>query len=62
MAARYFVGLDLGQSQDYTALAGHLLDAKVRGAAEFFVYPLNSKVVKVRNEGVGLYFYDFGHQ
>jgi len=48
--------------KDYTALAGHLLDAKIRGAAEFFVYPINSKIVKVKNEAVGLYFYDFAHQ
>jgi predicted DNA-binding protein with PD1-like motif len=48
--------------KDYTALAGHLLDAKIRGAGEFFVYPINSKVVKVKKEDVGLYFYDFGHQ
>ncbi|MFT4204017.1 MAG: DNA-binding protein [Chitinophagaceae bacterium] len=48
----------LGRS-DYTALAGHLLDAKVRGAGEFFVYPVNSKIIKVKNEEVGLNFYDF---
>ena len=48
--------------KDYSALAGHLLDAKIRGAGEFFVYPINSKVVKVKNEDVGLYFYDFAHQ
>jgi len=42
--------------KDYTALAGHLLDAKIRGAGEFFVYPINSKVFKVKNEDVGLYF------
>src|ERR1700752_243104 len=48
--------------QDYTALAGPLLDAHVRGAAEFFVYPIASTVVKVKNEAVGLYFYDFAHR
>lgn len=48
----------LGKS-DYTALAGHLQDAHVRGASEFFIYPLNSRVVKVKNENVGLNFYDF---
>ena len=47
--------------KDYTALAGHLLDANVRGAAEFFVYPINSRVVKVHDDDVGLYFYDFAH-
>ncbi|SFT14441.1 hypothetical protein SAMN05660206_11511 [Sphingobacterium wenxiniae] len=44
---------------DYTALAGHLLDAKIRGAAEFFVYPVDSRIVKTKNEEVGLNFYDF---
>ena len=48
--------------KDYTALAGHLLDAKIRGAGEFFVYPINSKIVKVKNDDVGLYFYDFAHE
>jgi uncharacterized protein len=38
--------------KDYTALAGHLLDAKIRGAGEFLVYPTNSKVVKVKDEDV----------
>lgn len=45
--------------RDYTALAGHLLDAKIRGAGEFFIYPNPGKVVKVKNEEVGLNFYDF---
>ncbi len=48
----------LGRS-DYTALAGHLLDAKIRGAGEIFIYPLSGKVVKTKNEEVGLNFYDF---
>ncbi|WP_312336203.1 MULTISPECIES: DNA-binding protein [Sphingobacterium] len=48
--------------KDYTALAGHLLDAKIRGAGEFFVYPISSKVIKVKNEAVGLNFYDFGKE
>ncbi|SFU59993.1 hypothetical protein SAMN05216480_10961 [Pustulibacterium marinum] len=50
--------ITLGKS-DYTALAGHLLDAKIRGAGEFFIYPLDTKVVKIKNEDVGLNFYDF---
>ncbi|ASK29206.1 hypothetical protein CEY12_03400 [Chryseobacterium sp. T16E-39] len=45
--------------QDYTALAGHLLDAKIRGAGEFIFYPLATKMVKVRDEEVGINFYDF---
>ncbi len=48
--------------KDYMALAGHLLDAKIRGAGEFFVYPISSKVIKVKNEAVGLTFYDFGKE
>lgn len=44
---------------DYTALAGHLEDAKIRGAGEFFIYPLNTCVVKVKNENIGLNIYDF---
>ncbi|MBT2619523.1 MULTISPECIES: PPC domain-containing DNA-binding protein [Chryseobacterium] len=45
--------------QDYTALAGHLLDAKIRGAGEFIFYPLNTKMVKVKDDEVGINFYDF---
>lgn len=45
--------------EDYTALAGHLLDAKIRGAGEFIFYPLNTRVVKMKNEEVGINFYDF---
>jgi predicted DNA-binding protein with PD1-like motif len=44
--------------KDYTALAGHLLDAKIRGAGEFFVYPIDAKVIKVKNEEIGLNIYD----
>lgn len=50
--------ITLGKS-DYSALAGHLSDAKIRGAGEFFIHPINSKVVKVRNGDIGLNFYDF---
>ncbi|REC78464.1 DUF296 domain-containing protein [Chryseobacterium elymi] len=45
--------------EDYTALAGHLMDAKIRGAGEFIFYPLNTRVVKIKNEEVGINFYDF---
>ena len=45
--------------EDYTALAGHLLDARISGAGEFIFYPLNTRVVKVKNEDVGINFYDF---
>jgi len=47
--------------KDYTALAGHLLDAKIRGAGEFIIYPIDSKIIKTKNEDVGLNFYDFEH-
>lgn len=51
----------LGRS-DYTSLAGHLFDAKIRGAGEFFIYPLNSHVVKVENEEIGVNFYHFKNE
>jgi uncharacterized protein len=45
--------------RDYTALAGHLLDAKTRGAGEFFIRPVNARMIKVKDDDIGLYFYDF---
>lgn len=45
--------------EDYTALAGHLLDAKIQGAAEFIFYPLNTRIVKIKNEEIGINLYDF---
>lgn len=45
--------------EDYTALAGHLLEAKIQGAAEFIFYPLNTRVVKIKNEEIGINLYDF---
>lgn len=45
--------------QDYTALAGHLLDARINGAGEFIVYPLPTKVVKIKDEQIGINLYDF---
>lgn len=45
--------------EDYTALAGHLLEASVQGAAEFIFYPLDTRVIKVKDEAVGINFYDF---
>ena len=45
--------------EDYTALAGHLLEATVQGAAEFILYPLNTRVVKKKDQEVGINFYDF---
>lgn len=45
--------------EDYSALAGHLLEAKILGAAEFIFYPLNTRVVKVKNEETGINLYDF---
>lgn len=46
--------------RDYTALAGHLLDAKISGAGEFFIYPIDARIAKVKDENLGLNFYDFG--
>lgn len=45
--------------EDYTALAGHLLDAKIRGAGEFIFYPLHTKAIKTKNEEIGINLYDF---
>ncbi|MBE4948829.1 PPC domain-containing DNA-binding protein [Chryseobacterium culicis] len=45
--------------ENYTALAGHLLEAKIQGAAEFIFYPLNTRVVKIKNEETGINLYDF---
>jgi len=45
--------------QDYSAIAGHLLDAKIRGAGEFFFYPLTIEIHKFKNEDIGINFYDF---
>ncbi|KAA2223246.1 PPC domain-containing DNA-binding protein [Chryseobacterium sediminis] len=45
--------------EDYSALAGHLLEAKIQGAAEFILYPLNTRVIKIKNEETGINLYDF---
>ncbi|MGE8536887.1 PPC domain-containing DNA-binding protein [Chryseobacterium sp. JV274] len=45
--------------EDYTALAGHLLEAKIQGAAEFIIYPLDTRVVKIKNEEIEINLYDF---
>lgn len=55
---RLHMHVTLGKS-DYTALAGHLQNSKIRGAGEFFIKPINSKIIKTKNEEVGLNFYDF---
>jgi len=45
--------------QDYSAIAGHLQDAKIRGAGEFFFYPIEIPVFKTKNEDIGINLYDF---
>ncbi|MDN3693201.1 DNA-binding protein [Chryseobacterium tructae] len=45
--------------QDYTALAGHLLEAKINGAGEFILYPLHTRAVKIKDLETGINFYDF---
>ena len=45
--------------EDYTALAGHLLDARIRGAGEFIFYPLTTRVVKIKDEEIGINLYNF---
>jgi hypothetical protein len=46
-------------SSSYSAYAGHLLDAKIRGAGEFYIYPLNAAIARKFSEEAGLNFYDF---
>jgi uncharacterized protein len=50
--------ITLGRS-DYSAIAGHLMDANVRGACELFVRPLNTVAKKIFKPEIGLKFYDF---
>ncbi|MCJ7936148.1 MAG: DNA-binding protein [Chryseobacterium sp.] len=45
--------------EDYTALAGHLLEAKIQGAAEFIFYPINTRVIKIKDQETGINLYDF---
>ena len=45
--------------KDYTALAGHLQEATINGAGEFFFKPEATKIVKTKNEDIGLNIYDF---
>jgi predicted DNA-binding protein with PD1-like motif len=52
------VHITLGSSS-YSAYAGHLLDAKIRGAGEFYIYPLNAAIARKFSEEAGLNFYDF---
>ena len=48
----------LGRS-DYSIVGGHLRDAYIRGAGELFFYPLNSKIVKTKDNVTGLNLYNF---
>ncbi|WP_347217303.1 PPC domain-containing DNA-binding protein [Chryseobacterium sp.] len=50
--------ITLGRA-DYTALAGHLLEATIHGAGEFIFYPLNTRVVKIKDQETGINLYDF---
>lgn len=45
--------------RDYTALAGHLLDAKIRGAGEFYITTYPGTVNRKFSDEVGLNFYEF---
>ncbi|NRR92570.1 DNA-binding protein [Winogradskyella undariae] len=44
---------------DYTALAGHLLTAKINGAAEFVIESFDGTVNRYHDEDTGLNLYDF---
>lgn len=48
--------------KDYSALAGHLEQGKVRGAGEFYVTVFPQALHKKKNEDIGLNIYDFGPQ
>lgn len=45
--------------QDYSALAGHLKEATIHGAGEFFVRSYPVLAVKIKDEALGINFYDF---
>ena len=44
---------------DYTALAGHLLTAKINGAAEFIIESFDGTVNRYYDKKIGLNLYDF---
>ena len=44
---------------DYTALAGHLLSARIHGAGEFIVEDLQDRLERSYSDEVGLNLYDF---
>ncbi|MBR2723273.1 MAG: DNA-binding protein [Lentisphaeria bacterium] len=48
----------LGKS-DCTAVAGHLLNAKIKGAGEFFIQRYCTEVKRKFSEEIGLNIYDF---
>lgn len=45
--------------EDYTALAGHLLSARLNGAGEIVIEPLDGELPRYFNEEIGLNCYDF---
>lgn len=45
--------------RDYTALAGHLLDAQIRGAGEFYITAYTGTVNRKFSEELGLNYYEF---
>lgn len=56
--SRLHLHITLGR-EDYTALAGHLLEARIHGAGEFIFYPLNTRVIKTKDHEIGINLYDF---
>lgn len=48
--------------RDYTALAGHLLTARIKGACELFVTPVPVALGRRADEDTGLNLYDFGEK
>ncbi len=52
------VHVTLGRA-DFTALAGHLLSARIHGAGEFIVDDLQGRLERSYSDEVGLNLYDF---
>lgn len=52
------IHVTLGNS-GYQSYAGHLLDAKIRGAAEFYIQLVDVTAERTFSDEIGLNFYDF---
>lgn len=52
------IHITLGRA-DYTALAGHLLSAKLKGAGEFVIDAFDGEIERIFCPNIGLNLYDF---